>query len=196
MKWKQFLNELLTGGRKVMRGADPKTGASKTVKALKVDRRGGGALLRARGLPEICAIADRFLDPDAPPDAPLQRQRGRLAERRARTLIRAMVLAANADGHVDAKERKLLGKKLNVLGDEAQEFFETELKRNRRAAMGVILDEVAGPREAYEIYILSALVCADVSPPERRFLKTFAKQLGVGADIAKAIEAEVRRYAA
>ncbi|MGD1870389.1 MAG: hypothetical protein ACFB0F_12950, partial [Neomegalonema sp.] len=79
MKWKQFLNELLTGGRKVMRGADPKTGASKTVKALKVDRRGGGALLRARGLPEICAIADRFLDPDAPPDAPLQRQRGRLA---------------------------------------------------------------------------------------------------------------------
>lgn len=104
-------------------------------------------------------------------------------------LLRAMVAAAKADGHISAQERLRIDKALEQLdiGAEAQAFITTELA----APLDVtkIASLARNEEEAAEIYAATVLVVDEQSPEERGYLDMLASALKLDPALAKHIEA-------
>lgn len=101
------------------------------------------------------------------------------AEDLSRTLIRAMIAAAKADGHVSEDERARISVQLGQfqLSAEDQAFIEQEL------AKPLHIDEVARgatcPEVAAEIYAASLLVIDPAGAAERGYLSMLAARLNL-----------------
>jgi hypothetical protein len=72
-------------------------------------------------------------DNQGPPPPPPPAEHPVDMESEAILLIRAMIAAANADGHIDGHEMQRIGARLRAsgMGDEAQDFIERELNTPR-----------------------------------------------------------------
>lgn len=92
-------------------------------------------------------------------------------------LVRAMVAAAKADGHVTDEERARISGQFQALGlgDEARATLEAELARP------LDIGEIAGlartPEEAAEVYVASLLVVDPEGPAEKGYLAMLAARL-------------------
>lgn len=99
------------------------------------------------------------------------------------SLIRAMVGAAKADGHVDAAEQTLLFEQVDRMGldAEAKGFVFDVL------AKPVDMAEVAAaartPEQAAELYLVSRLAIDPDHPAERAYLEAMAHRLNLPADL-------------
>jgi uncharacterized membrane protein YebE (DUF533 family) len=106
-------------------------------------------------------------------------------------LVRAMIAAARADGHIDDAEREaILGKvKLAGLGADAQAFLEGEL------ANPVDLDAIIAAAETdsqkVELYTASRIAIDPDSRAERGYLDLLAGRLGLADALIDHIEATV-----
>jgi uncharacterized membrane protein YebE (DUF533 family) len=106
-------------------------------------------------------------------------------------LVRAMIAAARADGHIDDAEREaILGKvKLAGLGADAQAFLEGEL------ANPVDLDAIIAAAETdsqkVELYTASRIAINPDSRAERGYLDLLAGRLGLADALIDHIEATV-----
>lgn len=117
---------------------------------------------------------------------------GAEAEAHSQAMLTAMIAAAKADGHLDARERGLLDGELGRLAaDHAlRQWVEAELQRPldpaqvARAAQG-------NPALAAEMYLASLLVADDQSFMERAYLDELARQLGLAPDLKARLEAQV-----
>ena len=95
----------------------------------------------------------------------------------SRSILRAMIAAAKADGHIDEDERHRIAARLDTvhLDSEQQAFVEAEL------ASPLDIDQVArGARnreQAAEIYAASLLVIDRHGPVERGYLAMLAARL-------------------
>lgn len=109
----------------------------------------------------------------------------------ALVLVRAMIAAARADGHIDETERRQIVGKLAVSGlsADATAFLETEL------ANPIDLDAIiaAGKteEERVEIYTASRLAIEPESRAERGYLDLLAGRLGLADALVDHIEATV-----
>jgi uncharacterized membrane protein YebE (DUF533 family) len=109
----------------------------------------------------------------------------------ATVLVRAMIAAARADGHIDDTEREaILGKvKLAGLGADAQAFLEGEL------ANPVDLDAIIGAAttesQKVELYTASRIAIEPDSRAERGYLDLLAGRLGLADALVDHIEATV-----
>jgi uncharacterized membrane protein YebE (DUF533 family) len=109
----------------------------------------------------------------------------------ALTLVRAMISAARADGHIDDDERKKIGDKVGLagIGEEAGAFLMQELERP------LDLDELvaAAKTEAQkvELYTASRLAIEADSRAERGYLDLLAGRLGVPDALVDHVEATV-----
>lgn len=107
------------------------------------------------------------------------------------TLVRAMISAAKADGHVDADERKKIADKLSLsgIGPEAEKFLMAELERP------LDLDELvaAAQTEAQklELYTASRLTIDPDTRAERGYLDLLAGRLGLPDALVDHVEATV-----
>jgi len=107
------------------------------------------------------------------------------------TLVRAMISAAKADGHVDADERKKIADKLSLsgIGPEAEKFLMAELERP------LDLDELvaAAHTEAQklELYTASRLTIDPDTRAERGYLDLLAGRLGLPDALVDHVEATV-----
>lgn len=106
-------------------------------------------------------------------------------------LVRAMIAAANADGHIDASERANIMDKirLSALDDEAGQFLERELA----APLG-IAELVAGAsteEQRVEVYTVSRLTIDPDTRTERGYLDLLAGRLGLPDPLVEHIEATV-----
>jgi uncharacterized membrane protein YebE (DUF533 family) len=92
-------------------------------------------------------------------------------------LLRAMVAAAKADGHVTPTERRRIGGQLATLGlgDEAQNLIEAEL--DSPLDVGAIAGLAKSQEEAAEIYAASLLVVDPDAPAEKGYLAMLAARL-------------------
>lgn len=92
-------------------------------------------------------------------------------------LLRAMVAAAKADGHVTPTERRRIGGQLATLGlgDEAQSLIEAEL--DSPLDVGAIAGLAKSQEEAAEIYAASLLVVDPDAPAEKGYLAMLAARL-------------------
>lgn len=109
------------------------------------------------------------------------------------TLLRTMIAASLADGHVDAGERAAISAKLNERPgalDEAERFLAAELASP--ASVETIAAEVKGPEEAAEVYISALLAIDPDSSSERAFLARLALALRLDPALTPHLEAAAR----
>jgi uncharacterized membrane protein YebE (DUF533 family) len=154
-------------------------------------RRGawGNALLLG-GVAALAKVAtDAWARTGAAPDPAAAALLDDGAEARATTILLAMVAAAKADGHLDEEEESALEAELDDLPPGMRGLLAQALART--PAPEEIARRVEGGQEAREVYAASALLCGRDDPREVDFLDRFARALGIGAEEARAIEADV-----
>ncbi|SIQ14037.1 Uncharacterized membrane protein YebE, DUF533 family [Rhizobium sp. RU35A] len=126
-----------------------------------------------------------------PAESPFHPQSATLSNDFALTLLRAMIAAAKADGHIDAFERQAIMQKVHAvdLGAEAEAFLAREL------ADPVDLDALvaAGRTEEQrvEIYTASRLAIDPDTRAERGYLDMLAGRLRLPDALVDHIEATV-----
>ena len=109
----------------------------------------------------------------------------------ALTLVRAMIAASRADGHIDDAERAHILDKLKVsgIGGDAAAFFEQEL------ADPIDLDGIVAAakteEQKVELYTASRLTIEPDSRAERGYLDLLAGRLGLPDQLVDHIEATV-----
>lgn len=126
-----------------------------------------------------------------PADSPFNPQSPALTNDFALTLIRAMIAAAKADGHIDAAERANIMDKVHAvdLGSEAEAFIANELANPLD-----IDDLVAAARteeQRVELYTATRLTIDPDTRAERGYLDLLAGRLGLPDALLDHIDATV-----
>lgn len=103
---------------------------------------------------------------------------GVTSEETAKLMIRAMIMAAKADGTIDADERKSIMDKLGDASEEELAFVQAELD----APIDVTaLAAAAGDSMKVQIYAAAAMAMRNDTPAEQEFLDKLAGALGLDA---------------
>jgi uncharacterized membrane protein YebE (DUF533 family) len=109
----------------------------------------------------------------------------------ALTLIRAMIAAANADGHIDEEERKKIADKLHLagIGAEAEQFLLAEIEKPKS------IDELVAAchtdAQKLELYTASRLTIDSDTRVERGYLDLLAGRLKLPDALVDHVEATV-----
>jgi uncharacterized membrane protein YebE (DUF533 family) len=101
---------------------------------------------------------------------------------RAMLLVRAMIVAAKADGEVDAEERARIVARLKTIGadDDARRFVDEELAKP--VDLYAITAEVRDAATALEVYAASLAAIQVDTEAERQYLDNLALRLGLDRD--------------
>lgn len=121
-------------------------------------------------------------------DASIQDLTGDQANHRSLVLIRAMIAAANADGHIDEAERANIREQLQALGleNDARQVLETEIGRPLSPQELAAL--VDSPAAASEVYLLSSVIVDEANPMEKEYLKELSVALKLPASLVQRLQ--------
>jgi len=125
----------------------------------------------------------------------IDRLGGAQAEEHSQAILRALIGAAKADGHIDERERKLIDAEISKIGGDPQlvRWFDQELQKPLDPA------EVAAasrsPEMAAEMYIASVLVVDEDSYMERAYLQELSRQLKLDPSLVSELEQQVAQAA-
>jgi uncharacterized membrane protein YebE (DUF533 family) len=110
------------------------------------------------------------------------------AEQRSMLLRKAMIAAANADGHIDEAERASIQSSMTRLGldQDIRMVIDAELAMPERPAE--IAAAVDSPETAAEIYLASLFVIDPDDPRERAYLDELATALRIEPGFARQLE--------
>ena len=113
------------------------------------------------------------------------------AEEHSRGILKALVAAAKADGHVDDQERKMIEAELAQLTDdpELQRWLEAEL--NKPLDPVDVAAAATTPEMASEMYLASVLMVDEEQFMERAYLDELARQLKLDAQLKAELESQV-----
>lgn len=122
---------------------------------------------------------------------PLDRDQGAAAEARSLRMLRAMIGAARADGHIDAEERRHINEQVRALGLDASAagFIQAELERPLDPVAMAL--EVSGVEEAAELYLASLAVIDVDNPMEEAYLQHLATALGLPPSVVAELHQRV-----
>ena len=106
-------------------------------------------------------------------------------------LVRAMIAASRADGHIDDAERARIMDKLKVsgLGADAAQFLEQELANP--VDLDAIVAAATTEEQRVELYTASRLAIEPETRAERGYLDLLAGRLGLADALVDHIEATV-----
>lgn len=164
-------------------------------------RKMGGKALTYGGLAALGVVAYKAYSnwqaqqasaPQAEPQT-LDRLPAPQAEIHSQAILKALVGAAKADGHVDARERELIeGELVKLTGDaELQHWLQAEL--NKPLDPAEIARAASTPEMAAEMYIASVLIVDEEHFMERAYLEELARQLKLDPALKAELEAQVRQ---
>ncbi len=111
------------------------------------------------------------------------------ANERSLILLKAMIAAAKADGHINKKEIEIIHEQINTLGlsKDVADVLEDEISKP------LDVKEIAALAEnqaiASEIYLVSAVVTDKENSMERSYLETLAKAMQLPDDLIAHLEA-------
>lgn len=113
------------------------------------------------------------------------------ANARSEKLLRAMITAARADGHIDAEEQIRIRNQIEKLGVDAEtaRFLMTEL--DGPADPAAVAQGVGSLEEAAEIYLASLYVAGDQSEQERQYLANLASALNMPHELVTKLDNEM-----
>lgn len=109
----------------------------------------------------------------------------------ALTLVRAMIAAANADGHIDDDEKKKIADKLALagLGPEAEQFLLGEIAKPQ--SIDDLVNAVQTDAQKLELYTASRLTIDPDTRVERGYLDLLAGRLKLPDALIDHVEATV-----
>ncbi|MCF5467788.1 tellurite resistance TerB family protein [Pseudomonas syringae] len=114
------------------------------------------------------------------------------AEQHSQAILRALVAAAKADGHVDERERELIEGEFSKLSSdqELQHWLQAEL--NKPLDPAEVARTATTPEMAAEMYIASVMLVDQEHFMERAYLDELARQLKLEPGLKAELEAQVR----
>lgn len=177
------------------------TGALGLLLGNKSARKMGGKALTYGGLAALGVVAYKAFSnwqtqqasaPQAEPQT-LDRLPAPQAELHSQAILIALVGAAKADGHVDARERQLIEGELGKLTNdvELQQWLQAEL--NKPLDPAEIARAASTPEMAAEMYVASVLMVDEEHFMERAYLEELARQLKLDPALKVELEAQVRQ---
>lgn len=112
-------------------------------------------------------------------------------EELGKTLVRAMIAAAKADGQIDTTERELIFKRLETmqLSSEEKAFVFDEL--SGPLDIDAVVSRARTPEQASEVYAASLVAMHPDTPSEQAYLEALAHKLKLPAGLV----AEIHRQA-
>ena len=118
---------------------------------------------------------------------------GEYQERRSLELLQAMIMAARADGHIDAQERELITQQIDALGadDELHRWVEQQLSAPLDAQ--ALARQADSPQAAREMYLISVAVIDEQNPMERAWLDQLAQALQLSPELAAELEQQAKQ---
>ncbi|RPD88167.1 tellurite resistance TerB family protein [Luteimonas sp. 100069] len=130
----------------------------------------------------VAAPAPRTVDRLPAPQADIHSQ----------AILKALVAAAKADGHIDARERALIEGEFERIeeGADVQNWLHAELQKPLDPAE--VASAAGTPEIASEMYLASALVIDDSNFMERSYLDELARQLRLAPELRTRLEQEAR----
>lgn len=139
--------------------------------------------------PEPTQSLPELLPP--PKDSPFSTEPQAVSNDFALSLVRAMIAAAKADGHIDAQERSRIMDKVHLsgLGSEAEAFIEAELAKP--IDLDTLVSAAKTEEQKVEIYTASRLTIEPDTRTERGYLDMLAGRLGLPDALVDHIEATV-----
>jgi len=113
------------------------------------------------------------------------------AQDRSLLLVRGMIAAARADGHLDDTEKANIAKQIDNFGLDTStaSFLLSEL--NKPVEMDELARACHSPEECAELYLASAMVINVDQPEERAYLDRLAAMLKLDASLAGALESQL-----
>jgi len=110
-------------------------------------------------------------------------------EAHSRAMLKALIAAAKADGHMDEREQGLVHAELQrIEADTAtRDWVDAELRRPVEPAE--VAAAATGPEMAAEIYLASLLVVDQTSTMERAYLDALATELRLAPSLKADLEA-------
>ncbi len=123
---------------------------------------------------------------------PLDRLEGEALDKRSIQIIRAMIAAAKADGHIDEEEKKRIDQQIAEMDlvDGAADFIAREL--DKPLNIHDVVEGVDDPEAAVEIYLASRMVIDVDNVPERIYLKSLARELKLSDDLVARLDKVVQ----
>ena len=115
------------------------------------------------------------------------------AEEHSQAILRALVAAAKADGHVDERERELIEGEFVKINDDRQfrQWLHAELDKPLDPAE--VARAARTPEIAAEMYIASLILVDEEHFMERAYLDELARQLNLAPTLKAELEAQVRQ---
>ncbi|RMQ40027.1 hypothetical protein ALQ04_02569 [Pseudomonas cichorii] len=115
------------------------------------------------------------------------------AEEHSQAILRALVAAAKADGHVDERERELIEGEFSKLSNdnELQHWLHAEL--NKPLDPCEVARAAKTPEMAAEMYIASVILVDQEHFMERAYLDELARQLKLAPGLRAELEEQVRQ---
>ena len=163
----------------------------------KTARKMGGKVITYGGLAALGVIAYKALsnwqqqNQDAAPQRRLQtvdRLSDQEAEPHSRAVLRALIGAAKADGHIDDRERQLIHDEVDTLTEdqELKQWFDQEL--NKPLDPADISRSATSPELAAEMYLASLLMVDEQNFMERSYLDELARQMNIDPSLKTELE--------
>ena len=114
------------------------------------------------------------------------------AEQHSQAILRALVAAAKADGHIDERERQLIEGEFSKLTQDAelQRWLAAEL--NKPLDPGEVASAARSPEMAAEMYLASLLMADQQHFMERAYLDELARQLQLAPALKLELENQAR----
>lgn len=113
------------------------------------------------------------------------------ADAHGAAILQAIVAAAKADGHIDARERELIEGEYARQGlpADVQQWLHTELEKPLDPAQ--VARAATSPELAAEMYLASLLVADEQSFMEKAYLDELARQLKLPADLQTRLQRQL-----
>lgn len=118
------------------------------------------------------------------------------AEQHSEAILKAIVAAAKADGHIDARERELIEGEFARAGtdDELQQWLHAELEKPLDPAE--VAQAASTPEIASEMYLASLMMADEQNFMERAYLDELARKLDLDDTLKRRLESQLRSDAA
>jgi uncharacterized membrane protein YebE (DUF533 family) len=109
----------------------------------------------------------------------------------ALTLITAMIGAAKADGHIDAREQTVIFEHVEKLSLDAESKGFVFDALRQPVDLAAITAKVQGVEQASEVYLVSRLVADGDHPAERMYMEALAHRLNLPKDLVAHLDHQV-----
>jgi len=122
---------------------------------------------------------------------PVNELTGDEGEARGRQIIKAMIAAAKADGHIDADEQRKIESEIITmqLPQEMLDFLKSEI--HKPLDINDVVAGVDSPQAAAELYVASRIMVGNQNPAEKAYLDQLVKALGMTPEQVETLESEL-----